>query len=173
VTDRFRQGVRWTKAQLPKAAPAPGPAALATVGAGTTAGGVPDAVEGETVAAGDDAIAPEAPTEEVRARAVVEGILAPRLPEPPRKARAAHWWRAAGLLVLGLYAVFSPGSLTSVIVVLLGVVALYLAITEAIAAWGSPREPKAPDGDVAPDGAVAANGAGAEEAAGTGDAPDA
>jgi len=120
VTDVFGRGVGWAKAQLPENAPAATPAPATAGVAESPTGGV------------------------AGARAVVEGVLAPRLPEPPRKARVAHWWRAAALLVIGLFAIWSPGSLTSVIVVLLGVVAVYLAVTEAIAAWGSPREPKAP-----------------------------
>ena len=74
--------------------------------------------------------------------AVAQGILASPLPAPVRKARAVHWWRAVALLLVGLYAVFNPRSLTSIVVVLIGIAALYLAITETIAAWAAPREPK-------------------------------
>ena len=140
VKAKLRGGSDWAKAQLPQksAAPTPTPA-LVAVGSADTGG----------------------------TRAVVEGILAPRLPEPPRKARVAHWWRAAGLLVVGLFAVWSPGSLTNVIVVLLGIAALYLAVTEAVAAWGSPRESKATT-DEAPETSERAH-----ETAGAGDTPDA
>ena len=134
VTASVRRGAEWTKQQLPKKAPAPTPA-LATAGVGSLAGDAPAPVGAPNASA-----APETGT-----RAVVEGVLAPRLPEPKGPPRAAHWWRAAGLLVIGLYAVFSPGSLTTFVVVALGIAALYLAITEGIAAWGSPREPKTPD----------------------------
>jgi hypothetical protein len=91
--------------------------------------------------------------EERTARVVVEGALAPRLPEPRTSPRTTHWWRAAGLLVIGLFAVFSPGSLTTLVVVVLGLVALYLALTEGVAAWGSPRpaKPDAADADGAAD----------------------
>jgi uncharacterized membrane protein HdeD (DUF308 family) len=68
--------------------------------------------------------------------------LAPRLPQPKRRARSAHWWRAAALVIVGLFAVFSPGSLTNIVVVLIGLALLYLAITEALAAWASPKEPR-------------------------------
>jgi len=137
VTAAVRRGTDWTKQQLPTKAPAPAPA-LATAGVGAVA---VDAPEGT-----DTVEAPPAP--EAGTRAVVEGVLAPRLPEPKGPPRAAHWWRAAGLLVLGLYAVFSPASLTTFVVVALGLAALYLALTEGIAAWGSPKpEPvDEPDG---------------------------
>ncbi|MFA5882615.1 MAG: hypothetical protein WDA60_02065 [Acidimicrobiia bacterium] len=135
VKDAFGRGVGWAKAQIPEKVPAP---ALATAGVAVGAGTASAGTATEAAATGPEAGGPEG------TRAVVEGILAPRLPEPPRKPRVAHWWRAAALLVLGLFAIWSPGSLTSVIVVLLGIVAVYLAVTEAVAAWGSPREPKEP-----------------------------
>jgi hypothetical protein len=127
VTGTVRQGATWTKQQIPTRTPAPDAAAD----------------EGAPPAAVGVAPTPSAP------RAVVEGALAPRLPSPRGAPRAAHWWRAAGLLVLGLFAVLSPGSLTTVVVVLLGLAALYLALTEAVAAWGSPKAgvPDAPPGD--------------------------
>jgi hypothetical protein len=131
VTAAVRRATTWVKAQVPKRAPAAAPA-LATAGAAVGAG-----------AAEAGATAEAEP--ETTARAIVEGALAPRLPEPKSAARATHWWRAAGLLVLGLFAVFSPGSLTTVVVVLLGVAALYLAVTEAVAAWGTPATPATPD----------------------------
>jgi len=132
VEAAFRRGTAWAKAQLPQRAPEP---ALATAAAGA----VPAPTS--TEAGGEGAVeAGVAAT----TRAVVEGALAPRLPEPRRAARATHWWRAAGLLVLGMFAVLSPGSLTTIVVVLLGVVALYLALTEALAAWGSPKPTAAP-----------------------------
>lgn len=77
--------------------------------------------------------------------AVAQGILASPLPAPARKARAVHWWRAAALFLVGLYAVFNPRSLTSIVVVLIGIAALYLAIAEAIAAWAAPSEAKPDD----------------------------
>ena len=54
-------------------------------------------------------------------------------------ARGVHAWRAAALLGLGLFAVLAPGGLTTVVVVLLGVGALYLALIEGVAALRSPR----------------------------------
>ena len=145
VVATTKRGGAWAKAQLPQRTPAPTPA-LATAGAAGVAVGGPtdDATE---AAEGTEATGAEP---EGSARAVVEGVLAPKLPAPKSSVRAAHWWRAAGLLALGLFAVFSPGSLTTVIVVLLGVAALYLAITEAVAAWGSPAPEKptaAPDAE--------------------------
>jgi len=38
--------------------------------------------------------------------------------------------------------VFSPGSLTNIVVILIGLALLYLAITEGLAAWASPKEPR-------------------------------
>jgi hypothetical protein len=56
-------------------------------------------------------------------------------------ARAQHAWRAVALLGVGLFAVLAPGGLTTVVVVLLGVGALYLALVEGFAAWRSPKPP--------------------------------
>ena len=78
---------------------------------------------------------------------MASGVLATRLPEPKRHARSAHWWRAAALLVVGLFAVFSPGSLTNIVVILIGLALLYLAVTEALAAWASPKEVRGPPDD--------------------------
>lgn len=136
------RGGTWAKAQLPKKAPvavaagAPGPAAGSVAGSVAAAGSDGGSEDGTT---------PDAEAE-ISPRAVVEGVLAPRLPAPKTAIRAVHWWRAAGLLTLGLFAVFSPGSLTTVVVVLLGIAALYLAVTEAVAAWGSPA-PEKPEAD--------------------------
>ena len=55
-------------------------------------------------------------------------------------ARAQHAWRALALLGIGLFAVLAPGGLTTVVVILLGVGALYLALVEGVAAWRSPRQ---------------------------------
>lgn len=142
VTAAVKRGGAWVKAQMPEKAPAPAPAGGDATGtAAATAGATGADVTAETTTEPHPS-----PT-----RAVVEGALAPRLPEPKRSARAAHWWRAAGLLALGLFAVFSPGSLTTVIVVLLGLAALYLAVTEAVAAWGAPRAPESDPEPPAPD----------------------
>lgn len=141
VVATTKRGGAWAKAQLPTRPPAP--ALAAAGGAGTAVAGPTDDATEVTEETGAES--------EGSARAVVEGVLAPKLPAPKSSVRAAHWWRAAGLLALGLFAVLSPGSLTTVIVVLLGVAALYLAITEAIAAWGSPG-PERPAGEP-PDGA--------------------
>lgn len=122
VVATVKRGGAWARAQLPSRTPAP---ALATTGAGVVTG-----TTDEGPATGEDI--------EVAARAVVEGVLAPKLPAPKTSARTTHWWRAGGLLALGLFAVLSPGSLTTVVVVMLGIAALYLAVTEAVAAWGTP-----------------------------------
>jgi len=55
-------------------------------------------------------------------------------------ARVQHAWRALALLGIGLFAVLAPGGLTTVVVVLLGVGALYLALVEGVAAWRAPRQ---------------------------------
>jgi len=144
ITSAVRRGIRWIRDQLPERAPAPTPA-LATVGA--AADSEPSAEAGTGPAGASST------------RAVVEGLLAPRLPEPPTRARTAHWWRAVGLLAIGAFAVWSPGSLTSLIVVLLGVAALYLAVTEAVAAWGTPKDAADTDAVASPpDAATEAGG---------------
>jgi hypothetical protein len=120
VTDAGRRAVAWARARAPRPETVPVGATSAPA-AGAGAGPVTDTVGAGAVA-----------------RELVQGALAPRLPAAPRTTR---WWRAAALLVLGLLAVFSPGSLTTVLVVLLGVGALYLAVTEALAAWASPPAP--------------------------------
>lgn len=117
VTATVRRGIAWIRAQVPERAPEPAPALATADGTGTA----------------------EATGDPHTAIAVVEGALAPRLPTPKSSPRSTHWWRAAGLLALGLFAVFSPGSLTTVIVVLIGIAAIYLAVTEGVAAWGTPR----------------------------------
>lgn len=80
---------------------------------------------------------------QVPERAPLHGALAPRLPQPSRHVRSVHLRRAAALAALGAYAVSSPRSLTAIVVVLLGMAALYLALTEAVAAWAAPREARA------------------------------
>lgn len=124
-----RDAVAWIRAQVPRRAPAP-------------AGAAPEAV----VATAAPTAAPDA-----GGRVEVAGVLAPRLPEPHQRPRTVRWWRAAALVVLGLFAILSPGSLTTVVVVLLGVVALYLAVTEALAAWATPRDTPRPGPDPAGD----------------------
>jgi hypothetical protein len=146
ATAAMKRGGAWVREQVPKrAAPTP---ALAP------AGEVPRAA---TTPVGDGAVEETmpgaSPTGEpagAMAGVVASGILAPRLPEPKRRARSAHWWRAAALVVVGLFAVFSPGSLTNVVVVLIGLALLYLAITEALAAWASPKEPRVVAGEGTP-----------------------
>jgi hypothetical protein len=61
-----------------------------------------------------------------------------RLPRPRVESRAVHGWRAVALLVLGLFAVLDPGGVITVLVVVVGVGVLYLAVTEGVAAAGSP-----------------------------------
>jgi hypothetical protein len=135
VTAASKRGRTWLRDQMPKtAAPAP----VAAVGDAEIEERSPGASPtGEPVGA--------------MAGIVASGVLAPRLPEPKRRARSAHWWRAAALLVVGLFAVFSPGSLTTVVVVLIGLALLYLAITEALAAWASPKEPRPAPEDEPPE----------------------
>jgi hypothetical protein len=54
--------------------------------------------------------------------------------------RNQHAWRAVALLGGGLFAVLAPGGLTTLVVVLLGVGALYLAVVEGVAALRAPRQ---------------------------------
>jgi hypothetical protein len=63
-----------------------------------------------------------------------------RLPEPREQPRRQHVVRALGLLAVGLVAVFDTDALTSIIVVAFGVVALYFAVVEGLAAWRAPKE---------------------------------
>jgi hypothetical protein len=141
--DATKRGGAWVRDQVPKRA-APVPAAVAADGS--------VAADASVIPVGTDAVVTEAAlpgasrTGEAAgamAGVVASGVLAPRLPQPKQRVRAAHWWRAAALLVIGLFAVFSPGSLTNIVVVLIGLGLVYLAITEAIAAWASPKEPRA------------------------------
>src|SRR3954452_5822969 len=145
-----KRGGTWARGQLPTkptavavaAGGGPGPAVA------TERRAVDTASPGGDVGAGTPATG-DAASE--TGGGVASGVLAPRLPQPRARARTAHWWRAAALLVVGLFAVLSPRSLTSIIVVLIGLVLLYLAITEALAAWAAPKEPAAVDdarGDV-------------------------
>jgi hypothetical protein len=144
ATAATRRGGSWVREQMPKkAAPTPVPAVVAVGDVGPGAGGPAEVVElaevGEVVSPG------ASPTGELAGAlggVVASGVLAPRLPAPKHRARSAHWWRAAALLVVGLFAVFSPGSLTNIVVILVGLALLYLAITEALAAWASPKEPR-------------------------------
>jgi hypothetical protein len=54
--------------------------------------------------------------------------------------RNQHAWRAVALLGGGLFAVLAPGGLTTLVVILLGVGALYLAVVEGVAALRAPRQ---------------------------------
>jgi len=54
--------------------------------------------------------------------------------------RNQHAWRAVALLGGGLFAVLAPGGLTTLVVVLLGVGALYLAVVEGVTALRAPRQ---------------------------------
>jgi hypothetical protein len=145
--DAGKRGGTWARGQVPKKA-APAPVAVAA-GGGTVAAVAVEPGDGEA-AMPDEEVSPGASEAGEPAGAmagvVATGVLAPRLPQPKQRARTAHWWRAAALLVVGLFAVLSPGSLTSIIVVLIGIVLVYLAITEGLAAWASPKEPR-PDSD--------------------------
>jgi len=120
--DHLRRGARWVRAQVPAtgdgaAAPATGPGAGSTVAA---------AARGEVTSVHE----------------ITAGVLAARLPTPTRNARTVHWWRAAVLLLVGIYALVSPGGLTTVVVVLLGLGILWLSLTEGLAALASPRPVK-------------------------------
>jgi hypothetical protein len=156
--DAGKRGGGWVRDQMPKKAV---PVTVAAADGGTVTAVAVDPGDADTAAVEGD-VSPGAATtgEPVGAMGgiVASGVLAPRLPEPKRRARSGHWWRAAALLVIGLFAVFSPGSLTNIVVVLIGVGLVYLAITEALAAWASPKEPRVVhDDDVAVQRDVAAS----------------
>jgi hypothetical protein len=134
ATAATKRGGAWLRDQMPKkAAPTPVPVVVAATDGASPA--LVEAVSPGASATGEHAGA--------LAGVVASGVLAPRLPEPKRRVRSAHWWRAAALLIVGLFAVFSPGSLTNIVVILIGLALLYLAVTEALAAWASPKEPRA------------------------------
>lgn len=110
--DAFRGGRRRIEALLPRRAPSPRPA--------------------------------EAPTPVVATAGAAESV-----PELARAidrlfarggTRDQHAWRAVALLGVGLFAVLAPGGLTTLVVILLGVGALYLAVVEGVAALRSPGQ---------------------------------
>jgi hypothetical protein len=92
-----------------------------------------EARAGATATAGEPARTGDA------AHAQITGALDRVLPRGG--VRAQHTGRALALLGLGLFAVLAPGGLTTVVVVLLGVGALYLALVEGVAAWRTPKPP--------------------------------
>ena len=116
---------------------------------------VPEAGDGE-VAGGQQAAAARGEVGSVQE--ITAGVLAARLPTPTRNARTVHWWRSAVLVLVGIYALVSPGGLVTVVVVLFGLGLLWLALTEALAALAAPR-PERPDAD-------------ASDAEGSGDSED-
>jgi hypothetical protein len=72
------------------------------------------------------------------APALVDSYLAPRLPSAPSTTRSKRAWRAVALAVVGLVALFRPTALTKVVVIVVGLAALYLALTEAVAVFRHP-----------------------------------
>jgi hypothetical protein len=114
--DAFRRAWQWVQARLPRRAEVPRPAGEpAPVPASAATG------------AGAGKVAPELTR-------VVDRLFA------RGGARGQHGWRAVALLGIGLFAVLAPGGLTTVVVVLLGVGALYLAVVEAVAALRAPPQ---------------------------------
>jgi hypothetical protein len=112
--DAFRRLWRWVQSRFPRRAPVPTPdtePAPVPVAAATGAGAA--GVGFEVTHAID--------------RLLARG-----------GARGQHGWRAVALLGVGLFAVLAPGGLTTVVVILLGVGALYLAVVEAVAALRAP-----------------------------------
>jgi hypothetical protein len=112
---------------LPSRAPAPGvpapaPGTAATAATAETRAGAP-----ETVGA-----------------AVGTVVARFRLPEPAENRRARHAWRAVGLAALAAIAFVWPHALTTMILLAVGLVALYLAVIEGLAALASPRAAPAP-----------------------------
>jgi uncharacterized membrane protein HdeD (DUF308 family) len=80
----------------------------------------------------------------------VEAVGGFRLPAPKDDARGVRLIRMLALLAVGLFAVLEPGALTDVVAILVGVVVLYLAALEAVAAWRAPRVPRASGGSRGP-----------------------
>lgn len=62
-----------------------------------------------------------------------------RLPEPRQQVRRQHVLRAFALLAVGLVALFDTDAVTTIAVAGFGVVALYFAFVEALAAWRAPK----------------------------------
>jgi hypothetical protein len=114
--DAFRRLWRWVQSRLPRRAPVPTP--------DTEPAPVPVAAATGAGAAG---VAPEVTN-------AIDRLLA------RGGARGQHAWRAMALLGIGLFAVLAPGGLTTVVVVLIGVGALYLAVVEGVAALRSPPQ---------------------------------
>ena len=75
----------------------------------------------------------------------VESVRALRLPGPKDDSRGVRLLRALALLAVGMFAVMEPDALTDALAIVLGVVVLYLAAMEAVAAWHAPpaRRPAA------------------------------
>jgi hypothetical protein len=67
-----------------------------------------------------------------------------RLPEPAENRRARHVWRAVGLAALAAVAFVWPNALTTLILLAVGLLALYLAVIEGLAALASPRSVPTP-----------------------------
>jgi hypothetical protein len=63
-----------------------------------------------------------------------------RLPEPRENRRARHAWRAVGLAAAALIAFLWPQAVVTLVVVVVGVIVLYLAAVEALAAFATPSE---------------------------------
>jgi hypothetical protein len=110
--DAFRGGRRRIEALLPRRAPSPRPAEAPTPVAAT---------------AGATESVPEL------ARAI-DRLFA------RGGTRDQHAWRAVALLGVGLFAVLAPGGLATLVVILFGVGALYLAVVEGVAALRSPGQ---------------------------------
>lgn len=64
-----------------------------------------------------------------------------RIPAPERNVRLTHWWRAFGLGVAGALVLGNSDFVLSAIMNIGAIIALYLAATEGIASYRSPRVP--------------------------------
>jgi hypothetical protein len=67
-----------------------------------------------------------------------------RLPSPKDDTRGVRVLRMLALVALGLFAVLAPDTLTDAVAIAFGIVVLYLAALEGVAAWRAPRAPRAP-----------------------------
>jgi hypothetical protein len=63
-----------------------------------------------------------------------------RLPEPRENPRVRHAWRAVGLGAAALIAFLWPQAIVTVVVVVVGLIVLYLAVVEALAAFATRSE---------------------------------
>ncbi|MGH9027423.1 MAG: hypothetical protein ACRDWD_15105 [Acidimicrobiia bacterium] len=116
---RMRQAIPKPAPRAPSPQPVPGAAGAPAPAHAATASGAHGTTEAVGAAAG----------------AFMTRV---RLPEPHENPRARHTWRAVGLVAAAVIALVFPHATVTILVVIAGLFALYLAIVEGFAAWASP-----------------------------------